>query len=183
MLAEHKVADGDREPLYAAGNRRGMSDSDAADLKDLRVVADYQFGAGAGDALFPTDAEITISRSRSGRPRQVSVEGERVVTYGTDGRFTLGVAGGRRLRDSLGDAVYRVQVGDESIPFVSDGKNAFAKFVTDVDPDVRSGDEVSIVGPDGELLGVGRAELSADAMLDFQTGMAVRVREGVGDVE
>ncbi|WP_396613062.1 PUA domain-containing protein [Haloferax sp. S1W] len=160
-----------------------MTDADATDLPDLRVVADYQFGAGAGDALFPADAEITISRSRSGRPRQVSVEGERVVTYATDGRFTLGVAGGRRLRDAFAEPTYYVAVGDESIPFVSDGKNAFAKFVTDVDPDVRSGDEVNIVGPDGELLGVGRAELSAEAMLDFQTGMAVRVREGVGSVE
>ena len=156
-----------------------MTEDDASDVADLRVVADYQFGAGAGDALFPTDADIELSRSRSGRPRQVYVEGERVISYGTDGRFTLGIDGGTRLRTAL-DTGYTVQVGDESIPFVRDGKNAFAKFVTDVDPAVRSGDEVCVVGPEGELLGVGRAELSADAMLDFQTGMAVRVREGAG---
>ncbi|WP_411963019.1 PUA domain-containing protein [Haloferax sp. YSMS24] len=160
-----------------------MTDSDGSDLADLRVVADYQFGAGAGDALFPAAADIELSRSRSGRPRQVYVDGERVVSYGTDGRFTLGVSGGRRLRAALDESAYTVTVGDESIPFVSDGKNAFAKFVTAVDPDVRSGDEVCVVGPDGELLGVGRAELSADAMLDFETGMAVRVREGVGSDE
>ncbi|KAB1194672.1 pseudouridine synthase [Haloferax sp. MBLA0076] len=155
-----------------------MTEDDAGDLADLRVVADYQFGAGAGDALFPTDEAIDVSRSRSGRPRQVYVEGERVTSYGTDGRFTLGVAGGRRLRSGIDESAYTVTVGDESIPFVRDGKNAFAKFVTDVDLAVRSGDEVCVVGPDGELLGVGRAELSADAMLDFETGMAVRVREG-----
>ena len=160
-----------------------MTDADGSDLSDLRVVADYQFGAGAGDALFPTAADIELSRSRSGRPRQVYVDGERVVSYGTDGRFTLGVAGGRRLRAALDGSAYTVTVGDESIPFVRDGKNAFAKFVTDVDPVVRSGDEVCVVGPDGELLGVGRAELSADAMLDFETGMAVRVREGTGSDE
>ncbi|WP_411968293.1 PUA domain-containing protein [Haloferax sp. YSSS75] len=160
-----------------------MTDSYGSDLADLRVVADYQFGAGAGDALFPATADIELSRSRSGRPRQVYVDGERVVSYGTDGRFTLSVSGGRRLRAALDESAYTVTVGDESIPFVSDGKNAFAKFVTAVDPDVRSGDEVCVVGPDGELLGVGRAELSADAMLDFETGMAVRVREGVGSDE
>ncbi|KAB1188826.1 MULTISPECIES: PUA domain-containing protein [Haloferax] len=160
-----------------------MTEDDATDLADLRVVADYQFGAGAGDALFPADEAIELSRSRSGRPRQVYVEGDRVTSYGTDGRFTLGVAGGRRLRSALGESAYTVSVGDESIPFVRDGKNAFAKFVTDVDPAVRSGDEVCVVGPDGELLGVGRAELSADAMLDFETGMAVRVREGTGSEE
>lgn len=158
-----------------------MTDNDAADLADLRVVADYQFGNGAGDALFPTDEEIELTRSRSGRPRQVYVEGERVTSYGTDGRFTLGIAGGRRLIDGLDEPVYRVHVGDESVPFVRDGKNAFAKFVTDVDSDVRPGDEVLVVGPDAELLGVGRAELSADAMLDFETGMAVRVRDGADE--
>ncbi|AFK18829.1 pseudouridine synthase [Haloferax mediterranei ATCC 33500] len=159
-----------------------MTEADAADLADLRVVADYQFGGGAGDALFPADADIELSRSRSGRPRQVYVEGDRVTSYGTDGRFTLGIAGGRRLRAELDDA-YVVRVGDESIPFVRDGKNVFAKFVTDVDPGIRPSDEVCVVGPDGNLLGVGRAELSADAMLDFETGMAVRVREGAGSEE
>ncbi|WP_416839296.1 PUA domain-containing protein [Haloferax sp. DFSO52] len=160
-----------------------MTEADGSDLGDLRIVAEYQFGAGAGDALFPEDATIDVSRSRSGRPRQVYVAGERVTSYGTDGRFTLGVAGGHRLRAALDDSAYTVVVGDESIPFVRDGKNAFAKFVTDVDPAVRPGDEVCVVGPDGELLGVGRAELSADAMLDFETGMAVRVREGAGSDE
>ncbi|MFK8212661.1 PUA domain-containing protein [Haloferax volcanii] len=158
-----------------------MTEGHATDLDDLRVVADYQFGAGAGDALFPADADIELSRSRSGRPRQVYVEGDRVTSYGTDGRFTLGVAGGRRLYDALDGDAYVVRVGDESVPFVSDGKNAFAKFVTDADPAVRSGDEVCVVGPDGDLLGVGRAELSADAMLDFEAGMAVRVREGADE--
>ncbi|ELZ91465.1 prefoldin subunit alpha [Haloferax mucosum ATCC BAA-1512] len=160
-----------------------MTEANATGLTDLRVVADYQFGAGAGDALFPTDAAIELSRSRSGRPRQVYVEGDRVTSYGTDGRFTLGVAGGRRLREGLDGDAYVVRVGDESVPFVRDGKNVFAKFVTDVDPDVRSSDEVCVVGPEGNLLGVGRAELSADAMLDFETGMAVRVREGAGSDE
>ena len=32
---------------------------------------------------------------------------------------------------------------------------------------------------DGGLLAVGRAELSADGMSDFDTGMAVSVRDGV----
>ena len=152
--------------------------SSAPDLDALRTVADYQFGAGAGRALFPDDS-VTVRRSSSGRPRQVVADGNRVVSYRTDGRFTLGVAGGRRLRAALGDA-YSVTVGDESAPFVRDGKNAFAKFVSDADPAIRPRDEVSVVHRDGTLLAVGRAELSADGMRDFDTGMAVKVRSGVG---
>ncbi|SEO38104.1 conserved protein with predicted RNA binding PUA domain [Halogranum amylolyticum] len=155
--------------------------SDAEELADLRIVADYQFGAGAGDALFPTDEELRVSRSTSGRPRQIHAGDGRLVSYGTDGRFTLGVAGGRRLVEARETPANRVVVGDESEPFVRDGKNVFAKFVDGVDPAIRPGDEVAVVHVDGDLLGVGRAELSADAILDFQSGMAVKIRDGAGE--
>ena len=150
------------------------------DLDALRTVADYQFGTGAGRALFPPDEAVSVERSRSGRPRQVIADAGRIVSYTTNGRFSLGIEGGRRLHASLPSPAYRVVVGDESAPYVRDGKNAFAKFVRAVDPSVRPGDEVVVVHERGDLLGVGRAALSADAMADFETGMAVRVREGTG---
>ena len=143
----------------------------------LETVADYQFGRGAGAALF--DGEVVVQRTSSGRPQQILADGERVLSYGTDGRFTLGAAGGRRLQAALEFPAYRVVVGDDSEPFVRDGKNVFAKFVREVDPAIRPGDEVLVEHYDGDLVAVGRAELSADAMADFETGMAVKVRDGV----
>ncbi|WP_280536663.1 PUA domain-containing protein [Halopenitus sp. POP-27] len=163
--------------------------SDTTTLSDLRVVADYQFGAGAGAALFPPGEPHSIRRSSGGRPRQVLAgdvdasggdAGERLVSYGTDGRFTLGIAGGRRLLASLDPPAYRVVVGAESEPFVRDGKNAFAKFVQSVDDAARPGDEVLVVDPDDDLLAVGRAELAAAELRTFDTGMGVKVRGGVG---
>ncbi|WP_117591935.1 PUA domain-containing protein [Haloprofundus halophilus] len=155
--------------------------SDAADVADLRVVADYQFGAGAGDALFPETGDFELRRTKSGRPRQVYDGDDRVVSYGVDGRFRLGVAGGRRLIETLDAPACRVVVGDESEPFVRDGKNVFAKFVQEVGEEIRQGDEVAVVHEDGGVLAVGRAELSASAMLDFESGMAVKVRSGAGE--
>ncbi|WP_158057739.1 PUA domain-containing protein [Halorussus halophilus] len=161
-----------------------MSTQDAhEDLPALRTTADYQFGAGVGDALFPEEEPLEVERSSTGRPQQVHAEGGRLVTYGTDGRFTLGLAGGHRVLDALDAPAGRVVVGDESEPFVRDGKNVFAKFVAEVGPEIRPGDEVVVVHEDGALLAVGRAELSADAMADFDTGMAVMVRNGAGDAE
>jgi uncharacterized protein with predicted RNA binding PUA domain len=154
-----------------------MSDDERA---VLRRVADYQFGAGAGTALFPPDLDLSVTHTSSGRPRQIRATGGRLVTYGTDGRFRLGIAGGRRLQRGLDAPAYRVVVGDESEPFVRDGRNVFAKFVRTVDEAVRPGDEVLVEHADGQLLAVGRAELSGAGMLDFGTGMAVRVRESVG---
>jgi len=156
-----------------------MSTAPFEDVAHARTVARYQFGAGAGDALFPDDDAYTVKRTSSGRIEQVAVDAGRLVTLGVDGRYTLGLEGGRRLAGGLDDGAYRVVVGDESEPFVRDGKNVFAKFVADVHPDVRPYDEVAVVHEDsGEVLAVGRAELPAEAMLDFDAGMAVQVRDG-----
>jgi uncharacterized protein with predicted RNA binding PUA domain len=170
------------------------------ELHRLRRIAAYQFGAGA-EALFTGDEGV--QRTSSGRPRQVATAEEhaRLVSFGTDGRFTLGVAGGRRLQ-ALDAPANRVAVNEESVPFVAEGRNAFAKFVVGVDPGIRPGDEVLVlhggdtvgegVALDGDdtppeagadtderLLAVGRAELPAAGMADFETGMAVKVRDGV----
>ena len=151
-----------------------------ADVDSLRTVANYQFGAGAGEALFPPGERFDIQRSTTGRPQQVARDGgERLVSVGLHGRFTLGVAGGQRLVDDLSAPAVRVVVGDDSEPFVREGKNVFAKFVQTVDPDVRAGDEVAVVHERGAVLAVGRAELDAGSMLDFDTGMAVMIRSGV----
>lgn len=150
------------------------------DVAALRVVADYQFGHGAGAALVPEDEPLEVQRSSSGRPRQLVADGGRLATYNTDGRLSLGLEGGRRLHAALDPPSYRVTVGDDSEPFVRDGRNAFAKFVAGVDPAVRPADEVLVVHEDGRLLAVGRAELSAQGMRAFETGMAVMVREGDG---
>jgi uncharacterized protein with predicted RNA binding PUA domain len=165
-----------------------MTDADA--LADLRTGADYQFGAGAGRALFPPDEPLTVRRSSGGRPRQVIVgdvndtpgssEGDRLVSYGTDGRFTLGVAGGRRLRGAFDPPRHRVVVGEESEPFVREGRNAFAKFVTAADDGIRPGDEVLVVDETDALFAVGRAELSGAEAEAFASGVAVKVRNGAG---
>lgn len=150
-----------------------------SEFQHIRTTADYQFGSGAGQSLFPDRTELRVRRTRSDRISQVHTEETRLVTQRTDGRFTLSVAAGRRLLAAQAPLNNCVTVGNESVPYVKDGKNAFAKFVTDVDDEVRDGDEVLVVNDD-ELLGVGRAELSADAMRAFRTGMAVKIREGSG---
>ena len=154
-------------------------DSVVDTVESLQTIARYQFGAPAGEALFPGEEDLEIRYSRSGRPRQVRVSAGRLVTLGTDGRFTLGLEGGRRLHRALGPPAYRVVVDDESEPFVREGRNVFARFVVDVDETVRPRDEVLVVHErDDTLLGVGRAELSAADIRDFEVGMAVSVREG-----
>jgi Prefoldin, molecular chaperone implicated in de novo protein folding, alpha subunit len=151
---------------------------DDADRRVLRRVADYQFGSGAGAALFRVGEGLAVTHTNSGRPRQVRGDAGRLVTYGTDGRLRLGLAGAHRLEAALEFPAYRVVVGDESEPYVREGRNAMAKFVRECDPGIRPLDEVLVEHVDGDLLAVGRAELAGTGMRSFATGMAVRVREG-----
>jgi uncharacterized protein with predicted RNA binding PUA domain len=149
----------------------------------LRRVANFQFGSGGADALFgdvDDVGSITVTRTTSGRIEQCFDDGTRLFTAETNGRYVLSVVGGRRIVAGLDAPRHRVAVGEESVEFVRDGRNAFAKFVRSVDPGLRPGDEAVVVY-EGDVLGVGRAELSPKAMADFDTGVAVFVRHGAGD--
>lgn len=151
------------------------------DIDALETVGDYQFGSGAGRVLFAEPETLSVTRTSSGRPRQIHAHAGRIATYGTDGRLRLGFVGGTRLYENWHavdiDGSYCVAVGDESVKFVREGRNAFAKFVRRADSGIRPRDEV-LLTHDGTLLAVGRAELAGQGMLDFETGVAVSVREG-----
>ncbi|MFB6186444.1 MAG: PUA domain-containing protein, partial [Halobacteriaceae archaeon] len=131
--------------------------SDNHPLSDLQTIADYQFRPPAGATLFQKDDEYRYTRTRSDRIQQVSVINEdgkevRICSVGRDGRLTLGFEGGRRLLTAHPSPTNRVVVGDESRPYVKEGRNVFAKFVIAVDDAIRSNDEVAVVHQDGSLL-------------------------------
>lgn len=157
----------------------GASPPTADERRALEAVARYQFSLPA-DATFLPRGDVRVLRRRSGRVDRVYVGDERLCTLTTHGRLTLGVAGGRRLHAGRAPPANRVVLDDEAVPFVADGRNAFAKFVLDVDPAVRPRDEVVVVDPTDAPVAVGRAELSADGMLAFDRGVAVSIRHGLG---
>jgi uncharacterized protein with predicted RNA binding PUA domain len=145
--------------------------------RQVQVIADFQFGSGAGRALFPDGCEFILSRT--GRIRQVTLEGKRLATVrAQNGRLTLGIEGALRLIEVLPPPAYRVVVLDEVAEFISQGKNTFAKHVIAADPAIRSGDEVMVVSGDDTLLATGSAVLSGLEMLIFKYGVAVKVRQG-----
>lgn len=146
-------------------------------LRRVRTIAEYQFGAGAGEGLFPEGCEFILSTT--GRIRQVMYNGHRLATLrAQDGLFTLSIQGGSRLKMVLPPPRSRVILNEEVAAFVAQGKNTFAKHVLDADPDIRCGDEVLVVATDDRLLATGSAVLSGREMLSFNYGVAVKVRQG-----
>jgi uncharacterized protein with predicted RNA binding PUA domain len=141
------------------------------------VIADYQFGAGAGTGLFPEECRFILSQT--GRVRQVLLGEARLATLRAyDGRLTLSFAGAGRLREALPPPAYRVGIDPSVSEFIPKAKTGFAKHVVTADPGIRAGDEVLIVTAEDELLATGMAILSGAEMLSFNYGPAVKIREG-----
>ena len=148
-------------------------------LLRVRATADLQFGRGAADALLRGQVSLVVSKNTK-KVRNVTVGGEHVLSLrAEDGYFTLKAAGARRLREAFAPPRLRVVVDPDAIPFHREGKNVFAKFVRDADPDIRPGDEVLVVSPEDDLCAVARSAMNRREMLAFTRGVAAFVREGV----
>lgn len=149
------------------------------DLRKIKAIADYQFGVGAGEALFKGNIKIEKSK-KTGKIRHIYDKGVIVANMrASDSFLVLSKEGAKRLHNSMLYPENRVVVNEDSVPFARDGKSVFAKFVVDCDENIRSNDEVLIVSEDDELLAYGKALLCAHEMGDFNTGQAVKTRKGM----
>jgi uncharacterized protein with predicted RNA binding PUA domain len=148
------------------------------DLRRIRGIADYQFGAGSGAALFPEGIEIERSKN-TGRIRLIRLEGFLLASLRpNDGLFTLTIAGAERLvsKAEVGDSV--VTVSDDVAEYVAQGRNVMARHVVEAGDGVRPGDEVLVLDSKKKVIAVGRALLNREEMLVFGVGVAVRTRRG-----
>jgi len=145
-------------------------------LKRARTIADYQFGRGAGAALFLDDT--TFSLSKTGRLRYLYSGGERIATVrASDNLLTLSMLGAMRLYAAFAPPRLRVVASDDAAPFVAKGGNLFAKHVLDVDLEIRAGEEVLVVDSSDLLLATGTAVLAPEEMLQIKRGLAVQTRK------
>ena len=147
-------------------------------LRRIRSVADYQFGKGVGEKLFPENVEIAYSK-RTGRIRYIYLDGKRLATLRPmDGLFSLSIEGAKRIIESGAPAKCIVTVKNTVYKFIADGGDVFAVHVVKADNEIRPKDEVILVNEKGEVLAVGRAVLSGEEMTAFKVGVAVKVRRG-----
>jgi 7-cyano-7-deazaguanine tRNA-ribosyltransferase len=151
---------------------------DVADREKISSIADYQFGMGAGKALFPGEVKIVKSR-KTGKIRHV-YDGETLIATlrATDSVFVLDREGARRLHSNMEYPKNRVVVNADADPFAREGKSIFAKFVIDCDINIRSNDEVLIVNEKDDLIAFGKSILCGHEIMDFNTGQAVKTRKG-----
>jgi predicted RNA-binding protein (TIGR00451 family) len=146
-------------------------------LRQIRGIADFQYGNGAGLVLFPEDINIVYSKN-TGRIRHVTHNNQLIASFRpTDGLFTLSIKGAERLINQMRGFDYIVEIMDEISEFPSGGSDVFAKHVVNAGCVVKPGDEVIVVDSGSNVLAVGKALMNKIEMLSFQTGVAVRVRK------
>ncbi|MFW9922975.1 MAG: PUA domain-containing protein [Candidatus Thorarchaeota archaeon] len=147
--------------------------------RELRMLAQYQFGTEFSNILFPEGILVTYSRATR-KVKEIWFDNERIASYRpTDGFFSLGLGGAKRIVKFTKKPLLRVVVQSNVAQFIADGRNVFAKHVVEVDPKIRPADEVIVVSEEDDLLAVGKAILSAEYMLAFEKGTAVKVRHGI----
>ena len=148
------------------------------DKEKIKYIADYQFGEGAGNALFSNDVLIVKSR-KTGKIRHV-YEGDNLIATlrASDGIFVLNMNGAKRLHSYLEYPKNRVVVNTDAEPFAREGKSIFAKFVIDIDINIRANEEVLIVNQNDDLLAFGKSILNGREIKDFNVGQAVKTRKG-----
>ncbi|MBS7643572.1 pseudouridine synthase [Candidatus Bathyarchaeota archaeon] len=150
-----------------------------ADIQKVRALADYQFGRGAGFALFPENVDFVYSKT-TGRIRHIYLDKKMLATLRpTDGLLALTLDGARRLLTAFKKPRLRVVVQDDVIDLIAAGGSVFSKHVMEADPEIRPNEEVIVTNRMGEVLAVGRALLTGLEMLAFKRGVAVKVRRSI----
>lgn len=150
-------------------------------LRKLVGVANYQFGKGAGAALFARGIRVACSK-RTGRIRHIYREGKLIATLRPkDGYLALTIEGGLLILSRMKQPPNLVAVQDDVADFIKAGGDVFAKHVVRADENLRPAEEVIVTNQEGVLLGTGKAVLSGNDMKFFKRGVAVRVRRGTNE--
>ena len=149
------------------------------DISKIKAIADYQFGFGAGEALFSGNINIEKSK-KTGKIRHI-YDGKVLIVNmrASDSFLILSKEGAKRLHNAMNYPQNRVVVNKDAEPFALDGKSVFCKFVSDCDDNIRSNDEVLIVNEEDKLLGYGKTLLGSCEIKEFDSGQAVKTRKGM----
>ena len=144
--------------------------------RKLRALFIYQWGKNAGGVADLENLDVVLSKN-TGKIKHIKLDDEILFTIvPTTGLVTPTYRGGQELLRVGIDDTYKVIIDSEVSQFVSSGKSALAKFVKQVDRNLRAGEEVVVLDEEKNLLGTGRAVLSGKEMIAFNRGAAVIIR-------
>ena len=137
---------------------------------------DALFGKGVSKFL-PKDLELTFSR-KTGRIRTVSSDGKLLCTLRIDGGLAISPYFAQILMKSKQFRTNCVEINKDAAPFVMEGRSVFCKHVAWCGKNVKISADTPVLF-ENRVIAVGKAILSYEMILDFERGVAVKVRDSL----
>lgn len=147
------------------------------DIRKLRAIMEYQFGTGAGD-LLPDNVRVKKSKNTK-RIRWLYEKDDMIASVRASDHWIIPHKTlAKRLLEKFEAPKLRIVMMDdeEVVECVRDGKSVMAKFVKDVDPNLRAGDECVVVDSQDNYIRGATLFLSPLEIKSFNRGMAARTR-------
>ena len=142
----------------------------------LQCTLDALFGNGVSRYM-PKDVEMTFSK-KTGRIRTVSHNGKLLCTLRIDGGLAISPYFAQLLMKSKTFRENCVEINKDAAPFVSEGRSVFCKHVIWCGKKVRISADTPVLFKD-KVIAVGKAVLSSEMILDFDRGVAIKVRDSL----
>ena len=149
--------------------------------KKVVTIADFQFGPGAGEKLFPKE-EVEFVLGNTKKIRKILRNDKVVATLRPeDGLLVLTFYGAELLHEILPGLKYRVKVSKKAAPMIALGYNVLANQIEFADEEILPKEEVIVLDPYGRVIAVGDAILNGKEMYEFNYGVAIKVRKSLKD--
>jgi phosphoadenosine phosphosulfate reductase len=152
----------------------------AHDIELIRRTIDFQYGTGVGHKVIPDKKLIVLNKAPAlDRRNEIILDGVIIGALYFDIRhqkwkFLPKVEGARRLW--LAGCNKWVKIDEGAVDPLLKGANLLAPGVKDCDPSIQREDNVLIITPSDEVLGVGVAKFSGETILATKRGMVVKIK-------
>jgi uncharacterized protein with predicted RNA binding PUA domain len=145
-------------------------------LLKLRQTIDALFGKGVSRFL-PKDIEIIFSK-KTGRIRTVHFHEKLLCTLRIDGGLAITPYFAQLLLKSKKFKENCLEINKDAAPFVSEGRSVFCKHVIWCGKNIQIASDTPVMFQN-KVIAVGRAVLSSEMIVDFERGVAVKVRDSL----
>jgi conserved protein with predicted RNA binding PUA domain len=142
----------------------------------IKYTLDALFGIGVSKVL-PRDIKFTYSK-RTGRIQHVYQNDVLLCTLRIDGGLAIKPHFAQILMKRKKFRENCVQVDDDSIPFIKNGKSVFSKHVTWCGKNILIGSDVPVLHRN-KVIAVGKAVLSSVMINSFKRGVAIKIRDSL----
>ena len=142
----------------------------------LQYTIDALFGKGVSKYL-PKEIEIVFSR-KNGRIKTVTYKKKLLCTLRIDGGLAITPYFAQLLLKSKNFKENCLAVNKDAAPFVEQGRSVFCKHVVWCGKNIQIASDTPVLY-ENKVIAVGKAVLSSEMILDFERGMAVKIRDSL----